>query len=56
MTYICIDSRECFAKGPKKGCMALSITYEKDGVCPFCKKRRDITDGKYYPMNKKTPR
>lgn len=56
MTYICIDTRECFAKGPKKGCMALSITYEKDGACPFCKKRRDITDGKYYPLNKKTPR
>jgi len=47
--YICIDSRECFAKGPKKSCLALSVTYEHDGECPFCKPTKTITDGKIYP-------
>lgn len=58
--YVCIDTRECFAKGPKGRCLALSVTYEHDGECPFCKKDGAITDDKYYPRNakmeKKMPR
>lgn len=50
MTYICIDTRECFARLSKKKCQALSVTYEHDGECPFCKKEKNITNGKYYPF------
>lgn len=49
--YLCIDSRECFAKGKKHSCLALSVTYSADGACPFCKKEARITDGKYYPLD-----
>lgn len=48
--YICIDTRNCFAKGPKKSCLALSVTYGSDGECPFCKPDARITDGRYYPV------
>ena len=48
--YICIDTRKCFARGPKDSCKALSETYEEDGACPFCKPDSRVTDGKFYPM------
>lgn len=41
----CPDNRPCFAvmvRGTERFCKALRETYEKDGQCPFCKKR--ITD------------
>lgn len=50
MRYKCIDTRECFEKLSNKSCLALSITYEHDGECPFCKPDARITDGKYYPI------
>lgn len=48
----CNDSRECFAKyrtyGHRNKCTILDCTYA-DGKCPFCKRRRDETNGKFYP-------
>ena len=30
----------------------LTETYKHDGECPFCKPRRDMTNGKLYPAGR----
>ena len=47
----CIDKRKCFAKSRTGGCGILSRTYKKNGECPFCKPKREITRGKMYPYS-----
>ena len=48
----CDEMRACFGKSKSgKRCRILTETYQ-DGKCPFCKEKRDITDGKYYPYQK----
>lgn len=41
----CYDTRPCFAKQLGPGtvwkCAALTIAYNEDGACPFCKPDRD---------------
>ena len=41
----CCDNRECFVIGYVHGgfrvCQILTETYEQDGKCPFCKKRKE---------------
>lgn len=54
---ICKDSRVCFAAMPSRGeyrrCNILTRTSEKDGMCPFCKLDKEVTDGKRYPYDTK---
>lgn len=51
---VCNDSRYCFAKrNDMKGhwfCEILKDNYP-DGVCPFCKPERDVTNGEWYPWD-----
>lgn len=48
----CGESRACFGKSESgKRCRVLTETY-RDGRCPFCKEKREIADGKYYPYQK----
>lgn len=50
---ICDDSRACFAKKKHYGidvCTILKSTYE-NGLCPFCKPDRSVTDGITYEFN-----
>lgn len=44
----CYDNRRCFAKNGMY-CTILNKGY-KDKPCPFCKPKRDVTDGKFYPV------
>lgn len=46
----CYDTRKCFARGLTGKCGCLSVTYPGKS-CPFCKPKRDVTDGKKYPYN-----
>ena len=50
----CNDTRPCFAKisGQKNWCRILTETYE-DGKCVFCKKEREVTNGKRYRLNRR---
>lgn len=50
--HVYCDTRKCFAKGPNCGCSLLTSVYKHDGECPFCKPRRDMTDGKLYPAGR----
>ena len=50
----CNDPRKCFAKGPSGGCSLLIETYPTGVKCPFAKPDRQVTDGKFYPINKST--
>lgn len=49
----CIDSRLCFARKENGECSCLTLKTKADvyddGQCPFCKPRREYTNGKYYP-------
>ena len=52
----CYDSRPCFAKNCSTGKCRILVQHEglypyADGVCPFCKPRKEFTNGKYYPYN-----
>ncbi len=48
----CGDCRDCFGKSESgKRCRILTETYQ-DGKCPFCKEKREITEGKYYAYQK----
>lgn len=44
----CYDERKCFAKNDKY-CSILTRGYI-DKPCPFCKPKRDVTNGKVYPV------
>lgn len=52
----CKEQRDCFAsvifRGTRK-CTVLNETYGHDVECPFCKPKKDVTNGKTYPHNKK---
>ncbi len=37
---VCRDSRKCFARNGIT-CNILYTTYDEDGECPFCKRRRE---------------
>lgn len=56
----CPDSRPCFARIFKEGsdigkCTVLQSVngkfYKEDGECPFCKPKREVTNGKFYPYD-----
>ena len=47
----CNDKRECFARDSGK-CTVLKSGYEP-GKCPFCKPKRDETDGVKYQYKKR---
>ena len=46
----CYDHRPCFARGLTGKCGCLSVTYPGK-PCPFCKPKRDVTNGIKYPYN-----
>ena len=46
----CYKHKPCFARGLTGKCGCLSVTYP-GRACPFCKPKRDVTDGKVYPYN-----
>ena len=47
---ICRDERTCFAKARDgKNCEILADTYPKGVMCPFCKRDRTMTKGRFYP-------
>lgn len=60
----CVDSRQCFARKKSGDCMSCGILIPEpgamnmyvDGECPFCKPKRDYTDGVYYGNYEKTLR
>lgn len=50
---ICRDARYCFAESEyknQKRCQILTETYSGD-QCPFCKPKKEETDGKKYPYD-----
>lgn len=50
----CNDRKgECFARTERGTCDCLSTTYTIGIKCPFKKEHRRVTNGKYYPYNKK---
>ena len=54
----CNDSRPCFAKvvfpvkgGKTKQVCTILVKGYKANTCPFCKPRREVTNGKTYPYD-----
>ena len=55
----CMDTRPCFGKHESEAtpgkmlcdCLDKTAKYP-DGKCPFCKTRRDVTNGRVYPYNR----
>lgn len=47
----CRDKRECFAR--ENGKCTLLTEARKDGQCPFCKPKKEYTNGVFYPYNPK---
>lgn len=45
---VCKDNRRCFARNGEGKCTILNTTYGGK-PCKFCKPRREITNGEYYP-------
>lgn len=47
----CIDERPCFARKDGK-CTILKKSFRfMKKRCPFCKERKEVTNGVYYPYN-----
>lgn len=49
----CMDRRPCFARmRGSRLCTVLNQPYETGMMCPFCKPKIDVTNGRLYPYNK----
>lgn len=48
--YICLNHRDCFGKLGGYRCTVLKEPIN-DHPCPFAKKRREFTNGVYYPFS-----
>lgn len=47
----CTQEGKCFAKSERGYCLILKGEPYEQGKCPFQKKKREVTNGKYYQIN-----
>ena len=52
MWELCNDTRNCFARNKRGGCLILKETYPAGVKCSFCKDEREVTKGKRFPVDK----